>query len=79
VAIERGFVVIDQNDASAAVDGSVVSATVVVELRERLETLEKENERLRSELTNERDRRRQLEVERDGSDDEDGILFALFR
>ena len=70
---------VDQRDTSAAADDSVVSAAVVVELRERLETLEAENECLRDELANERDRRRQLEAERASNDDEDGFFFALFR
>lgn len=69
-------VAIDQRDVSAAADGSVVSAAVVVELREQLDTLEAENERLRSELANERDRRQQLEADRDVTDDEDGSFLG---
>jgi uncharacterized small protein (DUF1192 family) len=70
---------IDHSDASAVVDDGVVSAAVVAELRERLETLEKENERLRDELATARDRRQQLEADREITDDEGGFFFSLLR
>jgi hypothetical protein len=54
-----------------------VAADVVVTLRERLEELEAENDRLREELSAERDRRRALEAAHD-TDDDDGVFSALF-